>query len=121
MARARVRAAVRKAAERQRRGEAELIADGVFHVARETLEGVPRAELPLPVFAWAPLCYASEMVAAVICKEQGWEGDQRQHEVGLYLMTGLQEVLVAAKAGFDVEHFQAWIAAASRQEGVASG
>lgn len=111
MAHKRLRAAARKEAARQGRDEAQLIADGVYHVARETLVGTPREELPLPVYAFAPLAYVSEMMASVVCRERGWPAE-RAHEVALYLLAGVQEVTVAAFTGFDPEHFEAWIAAA---------
>jgi hypothetical protein len=105
-----VRAAARKGAARAVGDEAVAIADGVYHVARETLEGVPRGELPLPVFAFAPLVYATEMMASVLCRRHGLEA--RQDEVARYLFAGVQEVMVAAFGGFDPEHFEAWTAAA---------
>jgi hypothetical protein len=113
MARKRVRAAARKAGARATADEALVIADGVYHVARDVLEGpLPRVELPLPVYAFAPLAYVCEVTAAVLC-ERHELGAERQHEVALYLLAGMQEVLVAAVAGFDREHLEAWVAAAS--------
>jgi hypothetical protein len=119
MARTRQRAATRKAAARAGRDEATVIADGVYHVARETLAGTPRGELPLPVYAYAPVAYATEMMAAVICRQRNWP-DDRAHQVALYLLAGVQEVMVAAFSGFDPEHFEAWIGAAGGSE-VTSG
>lgn len=123
MARKRVRAAERKSRARTVHEEAHTIADGVYHIAREVLEGVPREQLPLPVYAFAPLTYAMEMIAAVVCKQRGWD-EKRHAQVSLYLLTGVQEVTVAAFSGFDETHFEAWVAASDSQvagEEVASG
>lgn len=118
MARRRVRAAVRKASAGAVDEEAHRIAEGVYWVARETLEGTPREELPLPVFIFAPLAYASEMMAHVVCERHGWSGEgshPTQHEVGLYLATGLHQVTAAAFEGFDAENCEAWVGAARHQ------
>jgi hypothetical protein len=91
--------------------EAALIADGVYHVAREVLEGTPRGELPLPVYVFAPLAYTCEMMASVLAKQHELVG--REHEIALYLLAGVQEVAVAAFGGFDPEHFDAWVSASA--------
>jgi hypothetical protein len=115
VARKRVRAAARKGAEREVRDEATVIADGVYHVARETIASTPRAELPLPVFVFAPVAYACEMMASAIVQRHEIPLE-RQHDVALYLLAGVTEVAVAAFGGFDPEHFEAWMAALKTQE-----
>lgn len=107
MARRRLSAAQR----RRRDSEAHKIGAGVYTVAQD-LAG---RKLPLPVFAYAPLVYVCEMMAAVICEKRSWSRDRQDH-VARYLMAATQEFAVALLGSFDETHFEAWIAAAQSQD-----
>lgn len=113
MARARVRAVVRKA----RLSEAHRIGQGVASIA---LDLESRTDLPLPVYVWAPLVYIAEMAAAARCRSEGWQGDAARARVAQYLMAGIAEFVVALFERFDVAHFEEWSAALERK-GAASG
>lgn len=112
MARRRVRAAVRKDGAK----DAQQIGSGVYAIVLD-LQG---RKLPLPVYITAPLIYVCEMIAASVCKRD--ETLKARHDdVSRYLMAAVNEFVVALVESFDAEHFEAWTAAAVRQEARRSG
>lgn len=126
MARRRIRAAQRKAEEMvtrlarertQREHEPAVIADGVRAVAEEIAPMVK----PGSLYWTAPFQYVIEQMAPRVCVAHGLD-PERVDDVAGYLLAALNEFAVALVGEFDLEHFEAWTAAAgSPSEGVASG
>lgn len=112
--RQRVRAAVRKAAERTlavERSEAQEVAGGVLAVAQEIAPLVK----PGSLYWTAPFQYVCEQMAPRVCAAHGLAGERRE-DVATYLLAGMNEYVVALVGEFNREHFEAWIAAADTQE-----
>lgn len=125
MAKQRVRARARKIAhaaaaaalERERDAdEAQVIARGVFAVARDLQSTVT----PGSLYWTAPNAYVAEQAAPRICRMAQLPAG-REDDVAAYLHAALNEFLVSLVEGFDAEHFEAWSAAQRRQEEVRSG
>jgi len=127
VARSRVRAAARKALQRQAARQAtevltrpderaDLVAAGVRSTA------VLIADLVVPGSLWwvAPLQFVCEQMSVRVCHQHGLPPERRD-DVATYLMAALQEYVHALAGEFDPEHFEAWIAAESKaldREGV---
>lgn len=114
MARTRVRAVARKAAllaSKQQLTEADVVAVGVRAVAREIAPLVK----PGALYWTAPLQYVVEQMAPRVCAEHGVDAS-RAGDVAGYLLAGMNEYIVALVGEFDIGQFEAWTAAAERQE-----
>lgn len=117
--RRRIAAAARKiaaAAEDAHIGEADQVALGVRAVAKE-IAGVVE---PGALYWRAPLQYVCEQAAPRVAKEFGLPDDARD-ELSAYLMSGMQEFLVALMGEFDRDHFAAWVAAMLATESAGEG
>lgn len=83
-----------------------VIGDGVRLVA-EQIEEVADPRLLAVI---APLQFVAETSAVGVCRQHGVPLE-RFEDVAAYLLAALQEYVVALVGEFDVEHFEAWIAA----------
>jgi hypothetical protein len=74
------------------------------------------ADLVVPgsLFWVAPLQYVTEQMGVRFCEQNNMM--DRVDEVQAYLMAGLQEYAVALVADFDMDHFEAWTAAAAASD-----
>lgn len=111
MARARVRAATRKLAERQAAkhfDEADQVAVGVRAVCKQIAPMVVAGSL----YWTGPVQYVAEQMAVRVCAQYRLP-PERHGDVAGYLLAAINEYIVGVVGGFDVEHFEAWTAAAA--------
>lgn len=98
-------------ARKQQASEAQVIANGVYQVARE----IEQVRHPLPLFARAPIQYVCEQMGWAVCKAKGIPME-RHPDVAAYLLAGVQEYVVALFGEFDEAHFEEWTAALAMGE-----
>lgn len=108
MARNRLRAAARKVGV----GRSEEIAFGVLAVAREVS---PHLD-PGALYWVAPFTYVAEQMAPRVCAAHDVPPAQAE-DVAAYLLAALNEYVVALVGEFDIEHYEAWTAAAALRDG----
>lgn len=119
MARNRVRAAARKAAaaavETLRAENLDEVEEVVLGVRQTALQVQPFVKAG-SLYWTAPLQYVIEQMAPRVCKAHNVP-IERVEDVAAYLLSAMNEYVVALVGEFDVEHFEGWTAALERQEG----
>jgi hypothetical protein len=109
VARTRIQAAARKVAARleaERADEADVVAVGVRATAKEIMGLVE----PGALYWRAPLQYVIEQAAPRVATQYSVPADKLD-ELRAYLLSGLNEFVIALMGDFDREHFEAWSAA----------
>jgi hypothetical protein len=101
------------AAEARNADEADVVGVGVRAVAKQIM-----AEVEPGALYWrAPMQYIAEQAAPRVAKHFNVP-DAKLDELRAYLLSGMNEYLIALMGDFDAAHFETWVAAmvAAEQE-----